>query len=928
MIKPKYDSIPIELKSLPNWVGFRVWWDDRDKKYKKMPVDIKSTAAAKKTDKAVWKNIPAQSNNPNTWCDFDTAAEWLKTKKSNSKNRYYLGFAFDGSCIIGIDLDKCIDESGEISGFAKSILNEVDSYTEYSPSGTGLHIIAVCNNSFSGSGLNRKEIEIYQSGRFFTVTGNKYCSAPESINDCTDAVLNIYNRYQAIPEGAERALSSASSTVGECADVANTTENNASQAVFLSDSELLEKARASKGGAKFEALWRGDFSGYKSQSEADLALCALLAFWTADDAARMDSLFRASGLYRNKWDEKHGALTYGQMTINQALSFPHEVYKPSLSKKKRSKSKVSSSVFIKNNSYCTYRGDDIKTLTNFIIEPLEIVTFENDSRISAKLTNARGGVTGRTFRISDFNSVSMFRDAICRNDMNYIVTCSDTELQYIKDYISRLPCAVKEGYKGVGIKFIESQNGEMAKPVFVCKEGAFSKCWERYDKIVQVEGSENIPCDISNALPLDKADMLYCGKYYVGYNETPKTLSILSFAAACFIKPHLKRHGIKFPNLILYGEHGSGKSTTYKEFLCPFFSGGGAPPISKMTGFTFLSKAASSNCIPMAYDEYKPSTLSRVLANEIHNAMRDAYDGEHGERGRADQTIRHYEISAPLIVMGEESPFEPAIKERSIILQFSKADIADKKEYAAKLTALNSQSVIFGKALTQSFGKTVLLKALELSSHKVKAAYDETLSEITEKLDPRVLNNVAVLLTGAWLLEQTCVSLGTSFKAVFGIERESVMPEIIKAVKDYTLDGVENSKGVVENSFEVMDRMVPSVLRGGYHFRLCDDKNKLAIHFKRIYDEFTKYIKDKAIAGEFVDFNNFKAQLRKKSYFIKYGTARFKFDDFGQGDGEPEGCYILDILKLREHCDVSNMLSQLRWAPPQPRQETMFKGAG
>jgi len=510
--------------------------------------------------------------------------------------------------------------------------------------------------------------------------------------------------------------------------------------------------------------------------------------------------------------------------------------------------------------------------------------------------------------------------------MNYIVTCTDTELQYIKDYISRVPCATKRGIRGVAVEFVEDDGWQ--KAVFVCKDGAFSKGWVRHDGLVQVVGSENIPCDIAGALALDNADLNACGRFYVAYNEKPKTLSILCFAAACFIKPHLKRHGVKFPNLILYGEHGAGKTTTFKQFICPFFSTGGAPPISKMTGFTFLNKAASSNCVPMAFDEYKPSTLSKATANEIHNAMRDAYDGEHGERGRADQTVRHYEIAAPLIVMGEEAPFEPAIRERSIILQFSKADIADKKDYAARLSALSVMNVAYGKALTQSLGKTVLLTALSLSSHKVKAAYEEAVASIKDGLDPRVVGNIAVLLTGAWLLEQTCLAVGTTFKEAFGMERAEVAPEVIKAVKDYTLDGVETSKGVVENSLEVMDRMVPAVLKACVHFRLSDDRLRLAVNLKRIYDDFTKYVKDKAIAGEFVDYNNFKAQLKKKAYFAKYGTARFKADPYAQGESEAEGCYYLDIARLREHCDVGNMLSQLRWAPPPPpvpRQGTLFE---
>ena len=71
---------------------------------------------------------------------------------------------------------------------------------------------------------------------------------------------------------------------------------------------------------KSRALCGGDTSGYGGdESRADLALCSYLAFWTNNDTARMDALFRQSGLMRRKWDEKRGAQTYGQMTIAKAL---------------------------------------------------------------------------------------------------------------------------------------------------------------------------------------------------------------------------------------------------------------------------------------------------------------------------------------------------------------------------------------------------------------------------------------------------------------------------------------------------------------------------------------------------------------------------------------------------------------------------------
>ena len=91
--------------------------------------------------------------------------------------------------------------------------------------------------------------------------------------------------------------------------------------VNVDDSTLLGKARAAGNGAKFRALFdQGNTTLYDGDdSSADLALCNLLAFWTGGDSARIDRLFRQSALYRDKWDEKRGAGTYGTRTIAKAV---------------------------------------------------------------------------------------------------------------------------------------------------------------------------------------------------------------------------------------------------------------------------------------------------------------------------------------------------------------------------------------------------------------------------------------------------------------------------------------------------------------------------------------------------------------------------------------------------------------------------------
>ena len=71
---------------------------------------------------------------------------------------------------------------------------------------------------------------------------------------------------------------------------------------YLSDESVRRKAFASKQGEKFKALWDGVIPEGKSHSEADAALCAMLAFWCGGDIEQMDRLFRQSALMRDKWE--------------------------------------------------------------------------------------------------------------------------------------------------------------------------------------------------------------------------------------------------------------------------------------------------------------------------------------------------------------------------------------------------------------------------------------------------------------------------------------------------------------------------------------------------------------------------------------------------------------------------------------------------
>jgi putative DNA primase/helicase len=269
------EVIPQELLKLPCWVGYQL---RRNKdRTDKVPINVLT-------------GRPAKTNDPSTWTDYSTASD-LAFQRGYAG----VGFVFQPP-YVGVDIDHCVKD-GAIAPYAVEILSALNSYSEYSPSGTGIHIL--CKGAIARAcKISKIGLEIYTKGRFFTVTGNLLENYPAELNECTDALKNVFSRF---------------------VDIAPA-------------NDILSLIAKSKDAEMFHRLYSGHWqSDYPSQSEADLALCNKLAFWTGKDAGQMDALFRQSGLMRTKWDEKHfgDGRTYGQSVIEKAVNGCREVYAPS-----------------------------------------------------------------------------------------------------------------------------------------------------------------------------------------------------------------------------------------------------------------------------------------------------------------------------------------------------------------------------------------------------------------------------------------------------------------------------------------------------------------------------------------------------------------------------------------------------------------------
>lgn len=231
-----------------------------------------------------------------------------------------------------------IDKKELSDPFVEKIISLMDCYTEVSPSGKGIHILGKCdfhklpleNGKLSKEFYCKNphnNLELYIGGatnRYATFTGKVLVEKP--VAEQTSKVLTFLELYmkKALFTKTDSANSKSKSNIFSTKAAAKGAMNKSPQATNITtlepmaDFEIVITARKAKNGAKFSALYdKGDISAFESQSNADQALCTMLAFYTGNNPELIDKLFRNSALYRDKWERED----YKSATINNAIKF-------------------------------------------------------------------------------------------------------------------------------------------------------------------------------------------------------------------------------------------------------------------------------------------------------------------------------------------------------------------------------------------------------------------------------------------------------------------------------------------------------------------------------------------------------------------------------------------------------------------------------
>ena len=253
----------------------------------------------------------------------EAAAQIGKTAKLNVKGYEELvetpvvgvGIAFGGTGLAGIDLDNVVEKRESGKGYkatdeALEIMKALQTYTEISPSGNGVHLLfwgslpkevkKLAKPKLDVWNTQKAEYQLFDSG-YMTLSGNVVAG---ELRECTESVAEVYEKYFREVAPIDAPSTQRPTTAGSLPVVSTDTGYQRRRWLYevrrLSDKELLESIFASGAiGAKVRALYDGDISGHNdNHSEADLALCAYLFGFTGDRALT-ERLFRASRLYRS-----------------------------------------------------------------------------------------------------------------------------------------------------------------------------------------------------------------------------------------------------------------------------------------------------------------------------------------------------------------------------------------------------------------------------------------------------------------------------------------------------------------------------------------------------------------------------------------------------------------------------------------------------
>lgn len=726
----KVPTVAQTLKQEDQWICWNI--EEKDGRETKVPIDPHGSGYADTTD-------------PDTWTSYEDAIEYKEQADCDG-----IGFVFtEEGWYVGVDLDDCRDpDSGQLEDWAEDVVDTLDSYTEISPSGEGLHIYV--EGTLRGLENNRKDeldvegdghLEMYEESRFFTFTENHLRGSKKTVENRQNPIEEVGQKYLEDDE-----------------DHSQKDFDPDDIELDLSDEEIIEKAKSAENGDEFERLWNGDISDYDGDhSRADLALLNKLAFWTACDYDQMERLFSKSGLSREKWENRED---YRERSINKAIQSCTEVYDPDSGSDDEYDHACEKGILavdditVHNGSYhrvqerTTEEGDtyfDYDELLTYTIEVEAVTVDENGNKIYKLRLISADGENEETVHIQPdvFANPRKYSNNVEGDTIwagNY---CSRRAITDIKKIIAKQAREVqrKEAVRKIGLhddelvtpeKIITADGKNEREHDYIENDSTVEQSWQLED----LDYDEKEAREVLERLPSVRRDdeaIPVIGWYFA----TPHTKTIRETEG-------------EIMSVMGDGERETGKTALFS--LMQQILGMDANGFDvEQSKFNLLRYYSDSISVPVYFDEFKPSEISKTSLDTFKKFFKKSTRGLKASRGHKDQSQQSYRLTSPVSFTGEQKIRGSAETSRIIPVKFHEPTHEQKINWV-KLTGENAKGVTLDPHPDgydpYHLSKALYDMALNQDKEEVVEIWNKTVREINEITEEEQLRISSRGLTG------------------------------------------------------------------------------------------------------------------------------------------------------------------------------------
>jgi len=551
-------------------------------------------------------------------------------------------------------------------------------------------------------------------------------------------------------------------------------------------------------------------------------------------------------------------------------------------------------VFEHDGHYCCIgRGGETVILSSFTMKATRRIVVDGKEILETTITTENGRVFEKVpMRREAWLSKTAFLKSLPSVDLQW--TGSDENVQGVLRLVAGQEAPVSQGTSNLGYHDTDAGPRWVTGQCVLAPESTPADV----EPILYVPFGSHLheriafPTEIS--IDEEKALAAVVLPAILHLNRPEVVLPILGWFFATPLKPRLMDIFGHFPFLMVWGTQGSGKSSIISNVFWPLFGFTGTEPYSATeTEFALIRLLSATDSVPVFADEYKPFDMPKHKLDRLHRLLRQVYDGEIEERGKPDQQVNAYRLSAPVVLAGETRPTEPALAERMVPVNPDKNALITHPEYAAAMATLRSLDL---NKLTAGILRFLLGTDVDAKVKMAREIADGLLEGRT--VPPRVRDSIVIMIFGLRLFVEYAESRGVQIGVL----------EVDKAVNGILDDLLEAGGNSVKSALDrfIEELYVMAVKGSIVHGReYTINGNHLNIHLGACHAAYTEHCRRIGYTGEVPDRMALLRQIKESLASGGYVAAVKDLVCFN-GRQDRRRCVVIDLEKARDTLDIDD----------------------